>query len=105
MTEKDIQDRIKNSQGLLLYFYTDNCTTCKNLRPKVETLMQDKFPKMDQLYVRSDNYLELCASMGVFSNPTLIAFFEGKEYMRWSKYVSTEEIRSSLERLYIMVFE
>ncbi len=105
MTEKDIQNKIKNAKGLLLYFYTDSCTACKNLRPKVEVLMQEEFSKMDQLYVRSDEYLELCASMGVFSNPTLIVFFEGKEYMRWSKYVSTGEIRNGLERLYTMVFE
>ncbi len=104
MKEKEIQEKIKASRGLLLYFYTDSCTACKHLRPKVEMLMRDEFPNMEQLYVRSDEYLELCAGMGVFSNPTLIAFFEGKEYVRWSKYVSTEEIRTGLERLYAMAF-
>ncbi len=105
ITTQDIQNKINNAQGLLLYFYTDHCSACKQLRPKVQDLMETKFAKMEQLYLRSNDYMELCSQLGVFSNPTLIVFFEGKEYMRWSKYVSTNEIENGLERLYKMVFE
>lgn len=103
--DKTIQEKIGAEKGLLLYFYTDSCSACKSLRPKVDDMMQSVFPKMECLYVRSDEHAELCAQLGVFSNPTLIVYFEGKEYARWSKYVSTHDMESSLSRLYNMVFD
>jgi hypothetical protein len=48
---------------------------------------------------------ELAGEFHVFANPTLLVFFEGKEYIRKSKYVSIPELQSEIGRLYGMIFE
>ncbi len=48
---------------------------------------------------------ELAGEFQVFANPTLLVFFEGKEYIRKSKYVSLPELEKEIGRLYNLVFE
>lgn len=105
MDVQNIENCIREEKAVLLYFFTDSCAACKSLRPKVEALMQSEFPKMQMLFLRSDENRDLCLDLGVYANPTLIVFFEGKEYVRWSQYVSAYQMQKDLSRLYAMVFE
>ncbi len=100
-----IQDEIKSSQALLLYYYSDRCAPCVSLRPKVQALITDDFPEIKTLFINSDLYPEITAHFGIFSNPTILLFFEGREFQRWSKYVSIAQISEAIERPYSMLFE
>lgn len=100
-----IQNAIENEPGLITYFYSDNCAPCKSLRPKVLDLVKNSFPKMKILFINSEKHPEISAEFGIFSNPTLLVYFDRKEYVRKSKYVSISELSSSIERLYDMMFE
>lgn len=99
-----LQEAITNEAGLLAYFYSDNCAPCKSLRPKVLELIKEDFPKMHILFINSEKHPEISAAYGIFSNPTLLVYFDRKEYVRKSKYVSIPELKSSIERLYNMMF-
>ena len=44
-----VSQLISEEVGVLLYFYNDDCAPCISLRPKVEELMQKRFPKMKVL--------------------------------------------------------
>lgn len=99
-----LQDRISNDEALMAYFYSDNCAPCISLRPKVKELIERDFPKMKLYFINSEKFPEITATYGIFSNPTLLVFFDRKEYIRKSKYVSIPELKQSMERLYDMMF-
>lgn len=99
-----LQELISNNRGVLVYFYNDNCAPCINLRPKVQAMVNEDFPLLQLEFVDSIKYPELPALFGVFSSPALLVFFEGKEFIRESKYVSMEALREDIERYYTMVF-
>lgn len=99
-----VRDAVQKEPGVMLYFYNDDCPPCISLRPKVESLMVKNFPKMELLWVNSKTVPEVPASFGVFSNPTVLVFFDGKEFRRFSKYVSIAELEQAVERYYDMVF-
>lgn len=99
-----LQHHIAQSAALLLYFYSDHCAPCISLRPKVQKMIQDDFTEMQIILVNSEDYPEITANYGVFSNPTLVVFFEGKEFQRWSKFVAVSQIASALERPYALMF-
>lgn len=101
---EEIQTIIKEELAVLLYFYNDDCPPCISLRPKVEEMIEDAFPKMKLYFVNSKNYPKIPASFSVFANPTLITFFDGKETKRFSKYVSVPELEHAIERYYGMIF-
>jgi len=90
--------------ALLLYFYNDSCAPCVALRPKVEAMISAEFPKMSHSYINAAQFPELAASNGVFASPTIVAFFDGKETFRVSKYVSIDELAGRIGRYYKLLF-
>ncbi|NOX45689.1 MAG: thioredoxin family protein [Chlorobi bacterium] len=100
----DIQEHIKNEMALIIYFYNDDCPPCLSLRPKVEAMVKNEYPEMELVFINSKHYPEIPASFGIFSNPTLLVYFDGKESKRFSKYVSTSELSQSIDRYYNLIF-
>lgn len=94
----------KSSEAFLLYFYNDSCAPCVALRPKVEAMVLEQFPKMSHTYINSAKFPELSASNGVFASPTILVFFDGKETFRVSKYVSIDELVGRIGRYYGLMF-
>ena len=94
----------ESSEAVLLYFYNDSCAPCVALRPKVEEMVSEQFPKMSHTYINSAQFPELSASNGVFASPTILIFFDGKETFRVSKYVSISELAGRIGRYYELMF-
>lgn len=104
MEIKDIESLVAEKPAVLLYFFNDNCAPCKILRPKVQELVHDKFPNLEFLLINAEQFPATSAQYGVFASPTLLIFFEGKEYIRESKNISIVELSDKIERIYTMIF-
>lgn len=96
---------LENKPAVLLYFYNDTCQPCVALRPKVAELLDTEFPLIEGVFVNAATEPELTASFGVFASPTLIILFEGKEFRRYSKYISLTALSEELSRPYALMFE
>ena len=90
--------------ALLAYFSTDVCNVCKVLKPKVEELVQSEFPQIRLVYIKSDKLPEVAAQNSVFAVPTIIVFFDGREYIRKSRNIGIGELRNEIDRPYSMMF-
>jgi thioredoxin-like negative regulator of GroEL len=90
--------------ALLAYFSTESCNVCKVLKPKVAELVQSEFPKIKLIYIKSDILPEVAAQNQVFSAPTILVFFEGREYIRKSRNIGIGELEREIERPYSMMF-
>ena len=98
--------KLKDEEPVLLaYFSTESCNVCKVLKPKVAELIQSEFPKIKLIYIKSDILPEVAAQNQVFAAPTLIVFFDGKEYIRKSRNIGIGELYHEIERPYSMMFE
>ena len=104
-TKDEISNLIATEPAVITYFYSDNCAPCVSLRPKVQKLVDEDFPKIKLVLINAETLPELPAAYSVFSNPTLILFFDGREYRRESKYISIPQLSESIERPYNMLFE
>ncbi len=91
--------------ALLGYFSTQACNVCKVLKPKVAELLKEKFPKMKMAYIKSDVLPEVAAQHQVFAAPTILIFFDGREYIRKSRNIGIGELEQEIERPYSMFFE
>lgn len=89
---------------VMLYFYNDLCAPCKALRPKVELMLKEEFTEMKLIKINTAENPEFAAKYLVFSAPTLLVFFEGKEYIRESKNISIIELHDKVKRLYNMLY-
>ncbi|HOI31657.1 MAG: thioredoxin family protein [Bacteroidales bacterium] len=102
---KSIQNQIAITPALLLYFFSDRCAPCISLRPKVEKLLSDKYPEMRLIYIDSEKQPEIAGHFGVFSNPTLLLYFDGHEHQRLSKYVAIPQLDAAISRPYELLID
>jgi len=104
-TSEELEKVIEKNIGAMVYFYSDKCAPCVSLRPKVLELVEKKFSKMKIVFVNSEKNPMMPAKYNAFTSPTLIIFFEGKEYRRESKYISIPQLAEVIERPYNMIFD
>jgi thioredoxin 1 len=95
---------IEEEPALLAYFSTEVCKVCKVLKPKVEDLIQSEFPKIKLAYIKSDKLPEVAAQNRVFAAPTILIFFDGREYIRKSRNIGIGELQQEIARPYSMMF-
>jgi thiol-disulfide isomerase/thioredoxin len=100
---EELQQVIADKPAVIAYFYNDNCAPCLSLRPKIIELVDEHFPKIELHFVNSE-IREIPAHYGVYDNPTLLIFFDRKEYIRESKYVSVAKLHGDIERYYNLIF-
>jgi thioredoxin-like negative regulator of GroEL len=96
--------KLKEEPALLAYFSTNACNVCKVLKPKVAELVQSEFPNMKLAYIPSDVLPDVAAQNQVFAAPTILIFFEGREYIRKSRSIGISELQREIDRPYSMVF-
>ena len=90
--------------ALLAYFSTNTCNICKVLKPKVEEMVLASFPEMLLVYIDSGIYTEIAAQTNVFTIPTLIVYFDGKEFLRRTRAFGIEELKAEISRIYSRLF-
>ena len=102
---QELQNLIAEEKGLLLYFSSDSCSVCKVLKPKVAELLGEQFPLMLSRYVDTEKSPVIAGQFRVFTIPTILIFFEGKEQVRFSRNISMHQLEDAISRPYSLVFE
>ncbi len=102
---EDYQEAIDQNDAVLFYFSHAQCNVCKVLKPKIADLIKAEFPKMNLIYCDTIALSELAAQNRVFAVPTIVVYFTGKEFLRKSRNLGIDELRSELERPYWLLFD
>ncbi len=98
MNLEEFYKKIHGHPYHLIYFSYPECPVCVTLLPKVEQLIS-RYPEVDFTYVNINESSEISGQHLVFTVPTLIIFKNGKEYKRFSRFVSMGELQQSLDLL------
>ncbi len=102
---EEFRELKEKEPALLGYFSTEICNVCKILKPKVAELLKNNFPLVKMVYIASDKFPEIAAQNQVFAAPTILVFFDGREYIRKSRNVGISVLQQEIERPYSMFFE
>lgn len=105
MDRDGFSELIKNNDAVLVYFSTPQCSVCKTLRPKIEKLLQERFPLLVFQYIDCEQDKELAAQNSIFAVPSLVIYLAGKESFRKSRFVGVDELAAELERPYHLMFD
>ena len=102
---QQLQNSINTGNPVLVYFSGENCSVCKVLKPKIEEEIKQNFPKMKICEVQTDLYKELTAYFMVFSLPTILVYFDKKEFKRYGRNISIPIFIEELKRPYNLICE
>ena len=94
----------ETNKAVCFYLSTPECNVCKVLKPKVIEMLEADFSKIPFCYVDLNEAKEISGQLSIFSVPTILVYFEGKETIRASRNVHIEELREQIDRYYKMIF-
>lgn len=101
---KAFEEIVSEQPAVLAYFSTTECNVCKVLKPKVQELIHSEFPEIALVYVETNQSPELAAQHRIFAVPTLVVYFDGREFIRKSRNFGLDELRQELQRPYGLMF-
>jgi thioredoxin-like negative regulator of GroEL len=105
MSEQILNEKVKSSKALMLYVGGEHCGVCKALYPKITQKFAEHFPKIEQLRIDIENEKEFISQLQIFAIPTIIVYFEGKEFFRRSRNISVDLFLNEVERPYEIFME
>ena len=100
----DVKETLEQHPLVLLYFSGSACSACSALKPKLEELILSEFPLVKFVEIETSTNKELAAQHSVFTVPSALLMTEGKEAQRFVRNFGLHEIKSTLNRLYPMVY-
>ena len=101
----ELKNDIEREEALLVYFSHEQCNVCKVLKPKIESLTTNLYPKIQMRYADTVQHPEIAAQHAVFAVPTILVWFQGRETFRISRNIGLTEFENALSRPYKMLFE
>ena len=95
---------IRDEAAVLIYFSHEECSVCKVLKPKIAALLQMDFPRLKMAYADTVKLPEVAGQQRIFAVPTIVVWFEGREYIRVSRNIGVSKLGEDIRRPYSMLF-
>jgi thioredoxin-like negative regulator of GroEL len=92
-----IKDFIKENKFVMIYFSSDECNVCLNILPKLEEILK-KHSNVMSGEVKVQTLPSVASVYNVYTIPTIIIFFEGKEIVRQGRYINFFELEEKIQR-------
>ncbi len=93
---KDIEQVLAESPLCLFFIKAPDCGVCNVMLEKVGKLA-DRFPSMSSFYTDIREEPLIAGRFLVFSGPTVLLLYEGKEIYRSSGFINMEELEMKIE--------
>jgi len=92
-------------ESFYIYFSSPSCGVCQVLFPKLKALLNKQYPKLKAFEVNTSEQPEIAAQLGIYTNPALLVFLDGKEFLRRSRAIGLHEVEEEIKRAYCLLFE
>lgn len=101
---EELESFVKGNEAAVCYFSTQDCNVCKVLKPKLIEFLEKHFPEMKFSYIDLNEAKEISGQLGILTVPTIVFYFEGKEFLRESRNINFFELEERLTRIYNLIF-
>ena len=102
---EELENTLKENLACLVYFSSPTCNVCQVLRPKIMETVEASFKDMTRLHVDLSITPDIGAQFQVLAAPTVMVFFEGKEFIRKYRTMSVDGLMQEIQRPYSMMTE
>ena len=99
-TLEAIQNTLTTNDAVMLYFSAPTCNVCHALKPKLTEAITTEFPTFIIESIDISETPEIASHFSVFAIPTVLIFFQGREFLRKSRHMSIGEVTDAIARPY-----
>ena len=104
-TLESINQTLSTHDAVLLYFSAPTCNVCHALKPKLTEAIMEHFPTFVIESIDISETPEIASYFTIFAIPTVLIFFQGREFLRKSRHMSVGEVVEAIERPYNLMVE
>ena len=104
-TLESINQTLTTHDAVMLYFSAPSCNVCHALKPKLTEAIMDNFPTFVIESIDISETPEIASQFSVFAIPTVLIFFQGREFLRKSRHMSVGEVTDAIARPYNLMVE
>jgi len=95
-----INQTLSTNDAVMLYFSAPTCNVCHALKPKLVEAITDQFPTFIIESIDISQTPDIASHFSVFTIPTVLVFFQGREFLRKSRHMSVGEVIEDVRRPY-----
>lgn len=100
-SEEALSELLHSTPAVLLLFGGAQCGVCRAIKPQLEKLASEEYPKLVTAYIDCQSAaIPLCAARGIFSLPVVQLWFGGQRFTEFARVFSINDVRAALERPY-----
>lgn len=96
-SKEQYEELISKQNPVMLYFSSENCNVCHAVLPKVLELVEEYPVEVAQIKV--DKLPEIAGQSLVFTVPTILIMYEGREVLRESRFIDFAKLERTLSLL------
>ena len=105
MTIEELNEQIKSNDALLVYFSGTACGVCQVLKPKITEAFDKNYPKIKQIEINIEQNIELARQFNIYAMPSILVYFDGKEFARKERNISVSAFVNEIARPYGLFFD
>lgn len=104
-TLESITQTLNTHDAVMLYFSAPACNVCHALKPKLTEAILENFSTFVIESIDISETPEIASHFSVFAIPTVLIFFQGREFLRKSRHMSIGEVTDAIRRPYNLMVE
>lgn len=93
-TYDQLKQFIVEEEQVILYFSSKDCNVCQAIFPKLMNLVNDYSIRV--IKVDINTHLEIAGQLSVFTVPTILMMYEGREVLRESRFIDLQKVKRML---------
>lgn len=94
-TYDQLKQFIAEEDQVILYFSSSDCNVCQAILPKLMTLVKDYSIKVIKIDISKN--LEIAGQLSVFTVPTILIMYNGREVLRESRFIDLQRVKRMLD--------
>ncbi|KLU62163.1 Low specificity L-threonine aldolase [Peptococcaceae bacterium CEB3] len=96
-SEEQLEQFMAQGETAVLYFSSEGCNVCQAVFPKLTNLIHPRLIRTAKINI--DEHPEIAGQLLVFTVPTVLIMYEGKEILRESRFIDFQRVKRTLNFL------
>ena len=93
----ELNSEIESHPAIILYFSSPGCGVCHAVLPRVEEMAEDS--DIPLIYINIERVPEASGQLSVFTVPTVLLYWEKREYHRQSRFIDFHELSRRMREI------
>ncbi|MCC5895905.1 MAG: thioredoxin family protein [Alkalibacterium sp.] len=91
-------DTIQQEKLVFLFVYGEHCSVCHGVLPQIKPLI-DRYSEITSIQADIEKIPSLSGEFTVFTVPAVLLFLEGKEVVRFARFIEKEKLKHQIEKI------